>query len=412
MTALLLTALLAAPGGPRIEVRVDGAGVLRFVQEGRVVYSKSAMLVATQGRLAHASGAVVMPTIPTPEGIQRLAVDLDGTVRADANGRAMVLGRLVIAVFPDEARLMAMPGGLLIADTERPRLMEPGDGLTGVVRTVSAPVAVPKIPATARPNPAVPRTSPTGATPSGRALIEPSARPLPVLLKNDLSVVVHLTSDVETSQFTLGQIAEINAPEPLRSRLASLAVGDVPPLGVPRLIDQARLRSRLLGNGVDLRDLDIVVPAGARVQRPFQIIDSAQILDAATNAARNKFGLAGTWAPVKGDVPSPKVVPGDVVLSAVDANGSDLQARVLVHILVNGTRATSVTVELARQGVLASPRLGSVIKVRVRSGGAVIETSGTVARTARSGEPVEVQLANGERMSGTLVAAGTVEVTL
>lgn len=394
MNALLVTALLAS-ASPGVTVRVDGPGYLRFIREGRVVFAKSATMVPVGGRLGHASGATLLPATPAPPASGTVRVDADGTVRADAG----VLGRLTIAVFTDDSRLMPDGQGFLVADADRPRLAFPGTNGAGWLRGPTTVPATPTIPPPVRSRPA----SAVRATPSSQGLVGQATR---------TTVEVRLVTEVSTNQFTLGQIAVLSGPPAVLARLNALVIGDVPPLGVPRPVDQARLRSRLLGAGIDLSHVELVVPDGARVQRPFQVVDARQIQEAATNAARNRYGLAGTWSTGATVVPSPKVGPGTVSLSAVDASGSDLHARVLVHVLVDGVRATSVTVELTRQGVLPPPRVGSNVKVRVRSGVASMETTGTVARSSRSGEPVEVSLPNGERLTGNLIAPNVVEVTL
>ena len=54
--------------------------------------------------------------------------------------------------------------------------------------------------------------------------------------------------------------------------------------------------------------------------------------------------------------------------------------------------------------------VGQVVKVIVRSGGATIETSGRVSRVGKPGEPVEVTVEGGTRLTGKVNANGTLEV--
>ncbi|HVL39492.1 MAG TPA: hypothetical protein VM328_08900, partial [Fimbriimonadaceae bacterium] len=145
LTSLALLLLAVSPWAPAAphfkdgegkacKVRVEGEGYLRFVRDGRVVYAKEAALQAIDGKLCHSEGAPVIPTISVAAPFM---VNLEGNVVAGGKS----VGRLVLAHFPASASLR--PDGPFLVAAERPRLAEPGEGDSGVIRSVG--VATPGV---------------------------------------------------------------------------------------------------------------------------------------------------------------------------------------------------------------------------------------------------------------------------
>src|SRR5580698_6886080 len=95
MTNIIALAFSVYTALTPVKVHVDGAGYMRFIRDGRVVFAKAATFVSIEGQLG-SEGATVLPPISVPEGIQTLKVDLQGNVDAGSSH----LGRLVLAIFP------------------------------------------------------------------------------------------------------------------------------------------------------------------------------------------------------------------------------------------------------------------------------------------------------------------------
>src|SRR5579862_8614347 len=95
MTNIIAIAISVYAALTPVKVHVDGAGYMRFVRDGRVVYAKTATFVSIDGSLG-SEGAKLLPEIPVPTTAPTITVDLQGNVDA---GTAH-LGRLVLAIFP------------------------------------------------------------------------------------------------------------------------------------------------------------------------------------------------------------------------------------------------------------------------------------------------------------------------
>lgn len=362
---------------PTVPVAVDGEGYLRFSREGRLVYAKSATLTTSGGFLASDTGAPIAPSLSVPGQPMKLEVDLEGRVRATYRDGAKEIGRLVLAVFDGPAPTPG-PGGFLVS-TGKARLVNPGEGATGVIRMSAQPTQ---------------RTSSTKSTPSIPTRIE-----------------VHATSEVTGRQFTLGEIAVIEGSD----ALAPIVMGESPALGVERGIDKTRIVSRLKMAGVDPTKIDIRVPANAKVLRKGQKIENERFIEVALEAAKTVAPEA-TWVPTSnlGTMTAPE---GELELVAERTTRNGAQVAVTVGVLVDGRRFNSRTLMLVAGPGAKALKAGAAVRIRVIANGAVVEVAGRTKAPATVGSSVEVttnaspQMAS-TTLTGKLVSESLVEVRL
>ncbi len=256
MVATLLASLvLSAP--PALTVRVDGEGYLRFAREGRILYAKSARLVVSGGRLAHQSGAGLMPSIPIPRGTESIRVDLEGNVTASATNKDANVGRVVLAVFANPASPKPEPSGFLVA-TARPRLLSPGEESAGVIRA-------------------------EGATPAGSAK-RPSANEMPVEPraepKHSLRITVRQSVELSEDRILLGTIADIEGSRDAAQRAGRIDLGPTPVVGVTTRLFEAALRLRLKSLEPDIQ-FEATIPAIVEIHRKGQVVTHTQFVAAA-----------------------------------------------------------------------------------------------------------------------------------
>jgi hypothetical protein len=370
--ALLALALTA----PTIHVHVDGDGYLRLVREGRAVYAKEAALTVVAGKLACSDGTALNPRIQIAADVQELSVALDGRVTGASPSGERELGRLVLAVFPEDVRLVV--DGKYLVSSYRPELVDPGVGTAGVVRT-----------------------GPSGAAP--RATDTPTTT-------SRVEIVLHAAAEVEGRTFTLGQIAEVRAADPVRQRLESLEVSTTPALGASYRMSQDAVRLRILRSEGDADQYKFSGAAQVTVTQKGQSVTAAMFNEAALRAAASA-GAGDKLVAESGGVDT--VVPVgrlELVGENVAASGSRVSVR--VAIVVDGTRINSRTVSLERGDAISKLRVGQTVKVLVKSGSAVVETTGRVRSIDAAAGTVVVTSATGADLIGKPVSSDTVEVVL
>ena len=371
---------------PTVKVTVDGDGYLRFAKDGRVVYAKSASLTVVDGRLSHESGVPVAPTITCGANPSSIEVDLEGNVKATLSGKPQLLGRLVLAVFTG-TQPTADASTFLVASA-RPSLANPGEGVAGVIRmsgSPSAPVRTEK----------------------------PVATNEKVVTQSGTAITVRPLSEVDDRQFTLGEIADIKAPN--ADALAAVIVGESPAIGVERGIDKIRIQGRLRMAGINPTAFEIQVPANAKVIRKAQKVTNAQFTAKATEAAANLAPNAELKCTTNlGDMSVPN---GSIELIAerTSQNGSNIS--VTVAVMVDGKRFNSRTLNLVAAMGAGQVKNGAAVRIRVVSNGAVVEVSGRTKGNAMIGGTVEVVTNPTAQMpssslTGILKEAGLVEVKL
>ncbi len=381
MQILVLLPTLLLSSTP-VDVRVDGDGYLRFIRDGRVVYAKAAPLVVAGGKVCHAAGPAVLPSIFAPDRAESLSVDLEGNVSAAVDGTRTVLGRLVLALFPPNAALTASQGLLVSAD--RPRVGDPGVEAHGVVR-MEVPVA------TTRP------TNTPSVARSGKGV----------------AITVAASSQVTSEAILLGDVALIEGPGELAGRLAKVSLGATPPIGVPRVLDRERILVSLRAAKIETADLVLNVPLRVEVRRRSGSVAPQEFVDAAIAYARAQLGTQATFKSLD-TLPDMPVAPGkrELRCEGVQQNGSTVQ--VVVSVVIEGHPSRSRTIRLGADLGEVAVRQGEAVKLILRSGGVVIEVTGYARKTAYLGQSVEVEVRGDPRTThtGIVTEPGVVEVKL
>jgi hypothetical protein len=371
MTTVLFSLLLAQSAG--LPIRVEGDGFLRFMKEGRVVYTRSATLVARGGQVVHSSGIPLLPSVDGAIDGAVLTVDPNGDIKA--GGRK--LGRIILAVFPPDLRPVASGDFYIAAD--RPKAAFPG--AEGAGRIVS------------------------GSSPS------PSPRPAPAAAAPSFRVEVRPANEVEGDLIRLGDIASITGPEAMTVRLRSLELGTTPALGVSRTLDRSLIETRIARAGVLLTSVQIAMPDRSTVTRKGQKVTQSQFTQAAIDFLKKDLPAEIT---LEGAEPGPDMtVPlGELILKVDNASLIRDRASATVVVFVNGTKFNSRTIQLKAASPLFSIKPGQTVAIRVRSGGAVVGTQGKVRTVDPSKSQVTVETTTGALLTGTLAKDGVVEVVL
>ncbi len=361
---------------PSISLRVEGEGYLRVSKANRVAFVKQRRFEWSSGRLVSDDGAALMPSIFVPNQARSVDVRPDGTVLADG----AACGRILIARFSGPAPSLSSDG--FFRSPERPALVEAGgaSGLALRMDSFDAPVQ--------------------------------AEAPQPTQLASGTAVIaVRTQSQVDHSPFTLGDIADIRASDALARQLAGITIGDTPPIGVNRVLDEVRVNAKLRMAGVNLAKLRVTIPTGAVVVRRAQNVTADQLLEAARASIREKFGDAGELVPsAPGE---PMLTPiGAIAITATSVTENGRFYRATVDVYVDGRKFNSRSLVLERRGVPMPLKVGANVEVRVVSSGIVVKMKGRVTRAGRAGEPVEVTTSDGTKLTGQPLSEGVIEVKL
>ncbi|MEX2242725.1 MAG: hypothetical protein WD716_02645 [Fimbriimonadaceae bacterium] len=370
-------AVLISVLAPSVPVHVEGDGYLRFVRDGRTVYAKQAVLTVVGEALASAEGPVVSPRVQVSGSPTSITVSTDGRVSAVYAGASQEVGRLVLAVFPEDVRPVVEKGFLV--SSYRPSVIAPGEKGAGTVvstGSTAAPIAV--------------------ARPTATGVVE---------------IVLRDSAQVEGSTFTLGDIADVSADDATKSRLSALEVSTTPALGVSYKMSPAMVRQRLMRYGKEADQYKFSGSNQVTVTRKGQDVTHAMVVEAALTSARKQMGED---AQLVADVVGPTVVApvGKLELVAENVTVSGIQVSVRIAIVVDGQRFNSRTVSLKKDDAISKMRAGQTVKVIARSSAATVETTGRVRSVDLVSGTVVVTTATGAELIGRPISHDTVEVQL
>ncbi len=361
-----------------VSVRVDGDGYLRLLRDGRAVFAKSATLTTLpDGRLGTTSGDPVLPSLTVPAG--NFTVDLEGHVRV---GDATV-GRLVLALFPANAALTERDGVLIAAD--RPKLGNPGEGANGVIRAGAGSISS-----------------------TGGSAIKVATGKARVIARSEV--------EVSGDTVRLGDLATIEAAEPLFGTLSRLDLGETPAFGVRRVYDRTRIAARLKTAGIDADAVELLIPAAVSVTRRAQAISHASFIEAALRAVESNPANGAQYASDEA-APDFKAPTGELKLVTESVSGINTPTcTVKIAVFVDGKRINSRTVRLTATAMPEMIKVGAIVKVRFLAGAAQIELTGIARSAGKVGDQISVEVrpdgADKTLHLGRLLADGVVEVKL
>lgn len=334
--SLVLAIAVAQP--PSIAVRVDGSGFLTFVQSGHAIYLRSATIQVVDGRLAHESGAVLLPTVLVPVNTRTIEIDDSGVVHVRAANYRARAGRIEIALF-DTGTEMASWNGYLVSG-DRPSYFEPGTFGAGTLiverraRTKQQAASQAGLGATAI------------APLFGGSLEEENFSELQRGYgRSRIEIEVLPQSLASGEKVLLGDVARISGDEPAAEALRNVIIADAPVYGSRRRLMRADIVRRLSAAGIPTAGLSIVVPNRAYVRRLSQDVSAADVARIATEAVEQS---TGKQAVIDESQPCEDIAApiGQIELVAESCTSTETGATVIVVAKVNGQRYLSRVVRL------------------------------------------------------------------
>jgi flagellar basal-body rod protein FlgG len=130
---------LSQTGNP-LDLAIQGKGYFQvLLPDGTTAYTRAGSFqMNNQRQVVTADGFLVQPTITIPQNTTSITVDQTGQVQAQIAGQVnpQIAGQLTLAVFPNEAGLLAM-GQNLLKETQAsgtPTVANPGVNDTGILQ--------------------------------------------------------------------------------------------------------------------------------------------------------------------------------------------------------------------------------------------------------------------------------------
>ncbi|HVT11877.1 MAG TPA: flagella basal body P-ring formation protein FlgA [Fimbriimonadaceae bacterium] len=367
MIAVLISSLAMA-ANLSLPVHVDGEGYLRFVRDGRIVYSASADFSVDSGQLVY-KGLPLTPSVRIPASASRLEVDLSGNIVAVLPKGRTTCGRIVLARFETKP---TEDHGFLVSLT-RATIGNPGEGLFGVIRSANAASsAAPHI------APAIPSGSPT--------------------------VSVRKLTEIESKNVTLGDIATISGDQ--ADAVSAIEYCAAPPVGIDVPITATRVKALLKRAGIEA---DVDVPVGAILRQKFQPVTQDQFVAAAVKAAQESLGAEVPLTCLQ-DGEDFRAPSGQLELKSEGISASGASLTVTVGVYVGGKRVNSRSI-LLKADATAQVKAGTAVKIYMKSGGVTVEVPGVTRTAGMIGQTVTVMVTQtGSILSGVVIGVDKVEV--
>ncbi|HMS55189.1 MAG TPA: hypothetical protein PKA27_07275 [Fimbriimonadaceae bacterium] len=381
MNSLVLAIAIGLQPHPQ-DVRVDGPGYFRLVQEGRVYFAKSGRLQVVNGKLGMYNCAL-LPTVSVIGNLTSVSIGEDGTVTSNGSQ----LGKLTLAVFDTAIG----EGGLLVSSV-RPKLFSAGSAEAGSIRG-------------------------SGVKPTPGKELKTNSAPQNIAPTKGLEIRLKPSSEVSGDQIRVSDVTELAGDPQLVQSASAIELGPSPAVGKTKSIERSLIISRLKAKGLASENLLLLGAGPVTITRLGTTIAHSQFLEVATSAAQAHLGVGWQLTPtdLEIDFTAPK---GASSLQATRVTQRNGQVAVLVEILIDGKRINSRTVNFNGVAPTMAVAAGSKVRVRFVKGDLVVEAEGTVKKPAALGGSVEVMVRLEENKEqetlhiGTLVSVGVVEVKL
>ena len=402
-----LTLLLAATPSPSLPILVEGEGYLRFMKEGKMVYSKKATLSVKNSKLIHESGAILLPSLSIPKGAEHLEIDLEGHIYTKYQGKKSLIGRIVLALFP-EGQQLAMHEEFSIASS-RPLLGNPGEETNGVIRLEGgkSELKQEKIAVT----PLKTNNIHTASSKTKPYLLSAKKTEPTEEKKQKSHIRVVELSEVNQDHFTLGEIAKIDAAPELKETLSKIVIGETPVLGAKRGINLYQIHSKLRAAHLNVDHFEISVPSNAKVIRKGQRVEHQLFVQKAYEFLKQQLGDI-THLTCSTPVHEFMAPLGELELlnEGVSINGTRMS--IVIGVYVDQKRINARTLTFNKESAPSAIRACGLVRVTIKSHDVYVETTGRVQHSASIGQPVEVKTEQGALLSGILTNNNLVEVNL
>ncbi|GEM_PF-2800660 len=372
---MILTTMLIALAP--IQLQVVGEGYLRLEAESGLAYVKSGTFTVVNGKLTHAGGFPLTPPVYVPAEASALNVDSHGLISAELPRGTVTIAQITLAKFPADSKPAELKGVLLFI--EKPTLGKPGDAGFGAVRT-------------------------------GKNVAPHNASNLP-------SIVVNERSEIQSASITIGDIAKVEGPEPMATRISEAVIGLAPPLDVPRVITAATIQSALRSARIALDGIEIQVPEKAVVIRKSRVLKGEEIWSATRKWIADELPTLSSGVLIT-PIAERSVPLGDIEYTFRSVSETTKSVILAVEAKIGSERLFSQQLVINKTGtanvtnVPITARVGDMVRVVLISGAISVEATGRITWVGTDGHVKVVVEPTRAELIGSLKSDGSVEVNL
>ena len=343
---------------------IDGPGYFRFERGDQIIYSRNGSFKVEKGLLVNGSGLSISPPVHVPGGTTDLRIAPNGFVIAQTLNGIKTVSRILLATFSEGALRLGHPG-------------ESGFGLIA--------------------------ESSTGTN------AQKPVNTLPITIRiRELTVISgHI--------FTVGEVAAVEGPVALATRIKGIEIGPTPKAGSDRLITAVTIQSALRSAGIDLTRISITASARNLVRRATRVMPPSEITAFAQDWIRIYYPGFGAVTPVT-QPRSRTIADGELEFRVTSHRDTGASIVISIEATVSGERQFLTQIVLNKGaggggGVLV--KANQIVRVKLISNGVVVEAEGRTRSKASAGESVTVYIAETKAtLVGILTADGIVEVRL
>lgn len=239
-----------------------------------------------------------------------------------------------------------------------------------------------------------------------------------VELDNEQSITIAAEASVSSDQFTLGEIAQINAQESVKTRLEAIHLGMSPRPGLRRTFTKGQLETRLRQFGFQPKTFTIDMPDTISISRASQEIKADALVDAARAKLKELYGEAADTFELTNTVRPLAINPGEFKCD-VDpyVAKSGLLYSVTVRVRQNdkslGTyRLTFRQEQTQPAATAAAVKSGAQVTVIAGDGVLNITVSGEARSSGSIGETITIYVPSTKKTVKAVVVDGkTVRIT-
>jgi hypothetical protein len=344
------------------------------MDQGRIVAAKEMSLAVVEGEVRDADGRGLVPSVRAKA--TEIAVEPDGAIVSVTPSGRFVIGRLMLALYPEGAQSEKRGNVFVFAD--RAKLVSPG-GEAGSLKLKGAPT-------------------------------KPSTSPTQQVARSKAKIVVKAEIETDRETVTLGDLAEIEAAGDVKQKLAEIVVAETPPFRTRASLSRLTLERRLQQAGFTPDSYELSLAGTTFVKRATRTLAGNAIVEDAKKAVAQR-GTPAEALVAEGSVADLDLPTGEVrVESNVFENS--LAFSVQLAYIHNGVRVGSRSVRLKASNEAIGVLRNEPVKLVLRSAGARVEVDAKAASDGLIGNRVTVRLDSGKTHQGTVVSRGVVEVNL
>ncbi len=356
----------------QLPVEVDGEGYFSLKGSKKTTLKKSCTLCVKDNRLSSTQGEVILPEINIPGKPSQLYLDKLGNITGKYGNKSKILGKVALSIFQNDEIVIGANG----LGESAYCMVYPGNDGAGFIKILKQNVP--------------------GKKSGGKGI--------QITLKDYV--------ELDVDGCTLGDIAEIRAPEKKFEELKNILIVSGFQLGREKQISELAVKNRLIVNGLANNTFTIDGAKQCTIKRNCEVIENEAFIDAALDALEEEYGDRDYTLQKNSSQTGIVVSPGNWELTVENVYALGKKINVKVAIYVDGRRKNSRTITFIKKALQPVVKKNSSVKIKVESGGVCIHLVGKALQDGFLNKYLEVEIEKGNCVTGLVKKGNIVEVKI